>query len=45
MRHRFTFRHPDARTASPLERMLLGLLGLLLLLVLLLPVVRDEGLL
>jgi hypothetical protein len=45
MGHRFNFRHPDARAASPIERLLLGVLGLLLVLVLLLPVVRDEGLL
>ena len=44
MRHRFNFRHPDARAAAPLELILLALLTLLMLASLLLPVARWESL-
>lgn len=44
MRHRFNFRHPDARAATPLELILLALLALLMLASLLLPVARWESL-
>lgn len=40
MRHRFNFRHPDARAAAPLELILLALLTLLMLASLLLPIAR-----
>lgn len=44
MRHRFNFRHPDARAATPLELATLTLLGLLMLATLLLPILRTESL-
>lgn len=44
MRHRFNFRHPDARAATPLELILLALLALLMLASLLLPIARWESL-